>query len=88
MTERQREMLPLEERQRLLIEASEQYMRGEIDIDQLENAERLYMPDYGSVIRELARARGDIVRRVQRFFANQQSNNASSEGKPSEISDR
>lgn len=49
--------LTLEESERRLIQASEQFMRGEISAEAFEEAERRYMPDYRSAMVTLAKRR-------------------------------
>ena len=46
--------LSREERHQRLLEASEQYMRGEITVEAFEEAERRYMPDYEAAFAALA----------------------------------
>ncbi len=44
-----------EECERRLIEATEQFMRGDISVEAFEEAERRYMPDYRSALITLAK---------------------------------
>lgn len=46
-----------EERHRRLLRASREYVHGRITAEQLEEAERLYMPDYVAAAADLVRAR-------------------------------
>lgn len=59
--------LSREERQSLLVKASRDYVDGKITADQLEDAERQYMPDYLAAAVAIARARISSVtsKRVQ-----------------------
>lgn len=52
-----------EERRDRLIDAAERYMRGEIDVEAFEDAEREYLPDYRAVVAELMRAGAQSKRR-------------------------
>jgi hypothetical protein len=51
------EQLPAEERERLLWQASVQYMRGHITVEQFEETERRYEPNLKEAVLELARQR-------------------------------
>jgi hypothetical protein len=48
------DQLSLEELERRLIQASDRFMRGEINVEQFEAAEQSYMPDYRSAFLALA----------------------------------
>ena len=47
--------LTMGERQRLLLEATDRYLRGEIGADEFREAEERYMTDYRAATLELAR---------------------------------
>jgi hypothetical protein len=65
------EQLPPEESERRLIDASGRYLRGEMSVEDFEDAERRYMPNYRSVIRTLAERHRRIAIGGLRRFAEQ-----------------
>jgi hypothetical protein len=58
------------ESERHLVEASNQYIRGNITLKEFQKAEREYMPDYFSATLELAKTRRRLLRLLERFFNN------------------
>lgn len=52
------------ERERLLMQASHDYMDGRITLAELDEAERLYGVDYGATAQALARRRHSRIRRM------------------------
>lgn len=60
--------LSVEERQRRFTRASHEYIRGEIDLEQLEQSEKANLPDYELAIRQLSSVRTGILDQIRRFL--------------------
>lgn len=57
-----------EERERLLVKASEDFMSGKLSVDGFEEAEKKYMLDYKAAASALARLNDDSL--LRRLFRN------------------
>lgn len=56
-----------EERQRLLLQAAEKYMRGDMDVEEFEDQERQYRPDYQRIMRALVDSQTHLLLEVSLF---------------------
>lgn len=61
--------LPFDERQRILVEASEKYMSGLISLKEFRRVERTYGPDYNAATLELAKTQGGLLRFLERLIS-------------------
>lgn len=56
------------ENERQLVEASGQYMRGDLSLKDFQAAEREFMLDYSSATLELAKTRRRLIHLLERLF--------------------
>jgi hypothetical protein len=57
-------LLSPDERQRLLLDAAEKYLRGEIKDEQFKKAERTYLPDYRVAMQALISSQSIVFGRI------------------------